>query len=95
MLGSSKPNVEVSAQDFAAFNEKLYFDSSIPSDKFLLPENVENAKITPAEIKQVLESHYPANRSTGLSNMPTQCIKWLGQKALPSIAAFLNKSAIE
>ena len=39
--------------------------------------------------------HYPANKSTGLSNMPMQCIKWLGTAALPTIADFLNKSAIE
>ena len=39
--------------------------------------------------------HYPANKSTGLSNMPMQCVKWLGEKALPTIADLLNKSAIE
>ena len=27
--------------------------------------------------------------------MPTQCIKWLGQKVIPVITEFLNKSAIE
>jgi ferritin len=53
------------------------------------------AKITPEELKQVLQTHYPANKSTGLSNMPMQCVKWINDKALPTIADFLNKSAIE
>ncbi len=39
--------------------------------------------------------HYPANKSIGLSNMPMQCVKWLGEKALPTVADFLNKSAID
>jgi hypothetical protein len=95
MLRNSKPSVGVSAQVFAEFNEQLYFNDQIPVDSFSLPEDIENAKVTPAEVKRVLELHYPANKSTGLSNLPTQCIKWLGQKALPTIADFLNKSAIE
>jgi hypothetical protein len=39
--------------------------------------------------------HYPANKSTGLSNMPMQCIKWLHEKTLLTLADLLNKSAIE
>ena len=95
MLRSSKPSVGVSAKEFAEFNEKLYYNEQIPEDRFELPDDMEHAKITTAEVKKVLEMHYPANRSTGLSIMPTQCIKWLGNKALPTIADFLNKSAIE
>jgi hypothetical protein len=56
---------------------------------------MDQAEIKPSEVKEVLEIHYPANKSTGLSNMPMQCVKWLGEKALPTITAFLNKSAVE
>ena len=51
MLGTSKPNADISAQDFATFNEKLYFDESIPEDQFILPEDIENAKFTSEEVK--------------------------------------------
>ena len=88
-------DVGVSAQAFADFNEQLYYDQKIPVDHFELPDNLADAKITPEELKHVLQMHYPANKSTGLSNMPMQCVKWLGEKALPTIADFLNKSAIE
>jgi hypothetical protein len=73
----------------------LYYNRSIPVDQFELPETLENAKITPEELKHVLQMHYPANKSTGLSNMPMQCIKWLNEKTLPTLADLLNKSAIE
>ncbi len=73
----------------------MYFDQQIPVDHFELPDKLAAAKITPEELKHVLQTHYPANKSTGLSNMPMQCVKWLGDKALPTIAEFLNKSAIE
>jgi hypothetical protein len=95
MLGTSNNKIGVTAQKFAMFNEKLYYDANIPVDQFKVPEPVNIAKIDPAEVKRVLEYNYPANRSTGLSKMPTQCIKWLGQKVIPTIADFLNKSAIE
>jgi hypothetical protein len=73
----------------------LYFDENLPVDHFELPEDIENAKITVAEVEHVLESHFKANKSTGLSCLPLQCLKWLGKQAKPIIADFLNKSAIE
>jgi hypothetical protein len=95
MLRGSKPSVGVSAEEFAKFNEQLYYNEQLPEDRFELPVDIEKAKVTTQELQTVLELHYPANRSTGLSHMPTQCIKWLGPKALPTIAEFINKSAIE
>jgi hypothetical protein len=53
------------------------------------------AKITTDEVKTVIDSHFKANKSTGLSSMPTQCIKWLSSATYPTIAEFLNNSAIE
>jgi hypothetical protein len=95
MLRNSKSNVGITAQAFADFNEKLYYNEQLPADHFTIPTDLAAAKISPTEVHHVLEHHYPANRSTGLSSLPTQCIKWLGKKACPTIAEFLNKSAIE
>jgi hypothetical protein len=50
MLRSSKPSVGVSAKEFAEFNEKLYYNEQIPEDRFELPEDIEHAKITTAEV---------------------------------------------
>ena len=47
MLRTSKPNTGVTAQAFADFNEKLYFDASIPADNFTIPEDLNVAKIKP------------------------------------------------
>ena len=71
MLRNSKSDVGITAQAFADFNEKLYYDASIPTDQFTVPEDLNVAKIRPEEILKTLEQHYPANKSTGLSNMPT------------------------
>jgi len=60
-----------------------------------VPEDIQAAKITTEEAKHVLANHFKANKSSGLSNMPTQCLKWMGEKALPTLVEFLNASAIE
>ena len=73
----------------------MYYDDNISADVFVVPDNIHNAKITTTEVKQVLESHFKANKSTGLSQLPLQCLKWIHSEALPTITDFLNKSAIE
>ncbi len=92
---SRSSTVGVSAKQYAEFNQKLFFDESIQSDSFVLPDDLEKAKITTTEVKYVLESHFQANKSTGLSCLPLQCLKWMGKQAHPAITDFLNKSAIE
>ena len=67
---NKQSNVQVSAETFAAFNQQLYYNSDIPVDEFELPENISKAKITAIEVKNVLESHFKANKNTGLSKMP-------------------------
>ena len=73
----------------------MYYDDNISADVFVVPDNIDNAKITTTEVKQVLQSHFKANKSTGLSQLPLQCLKWINAEALPTITDFLNKSAIE
>ncbi len=95
LLRKKHTATDIDAQQFAKFNKALYYDDKLPKDTFTLPEDLATAKVTAAEIEQVLDSHFKANKSTGLSNLPTQCIKWLHKSTHPTIAAFLNKTAIE
>lgn len=95
MLKNKAHTVGISTTQFATFNDKLYCNPALPQDEFTLPDDVAAAKISVNEVKTVIGSHFKANKSTGLSNMPTQCIKWLSSEAYPIIAEFLNKSAIE
>jgi hypothetical protein len=55
---------------------------------------MQTAAITADEVKHVLAYHFKANKSTGLSALPLQCLKWMHAGAHPIIAEFLNKSAI-
>lgn len=55
MLGTSITNVGVTAQAFAEFNEKLYYDTKLPADQFTAPEALDIAKIGPKEVQNVLE----------------------------------------
>ena len=43
----------------------------------------------------MLAENFRANKSTGLSCLPLQCLKWMSAEVHPTIADFLNKSAIE
>jgi hypothetical protein len=59
-----------------------------------VPAEIATAKIQPLELASVLEHNFRANKSTGLSLMPLQCLKWLGDSAVEVLADFLNVSAI-
>jgi hypothetical protein len=52
------------------------------------------AQIKVAEVQHVLQHHFKPNKSTGLSVLPLQCLKWLGNDAIPTITTFLNDTAI-
>jgi hypothetical protein len=55
MLRTAKPHTGITAQEFAKFNEDLYYDTTIPTDKFKLPEHLEAAKVTPEEVQTIIE----------------------------------------
>ena len=95
LCANKNTNVGISATTFAEYNQNLYYNNDLPVDKFQLPENINKARITTAEVTNILESHFKVNKSTGLSRLPLQCLKWLNKMAHPVIADFLNKSAIE
>jgi hypothetical protein len=48
----------------------LYYDEIIPGDQFQIPDDIDNAKITAVEIKNVLILYFRANKSTGPSCLP-------------------------
>jgi hypothetical protein len=51
MLCKSKPAVGVSAEEFATFNEKLYYNDKLPVDHFELPGDMDKAYITAKEVQ--------------------------------------------
>jgi hypothetical protein len=55
MLRTAKPHTGITAQAFAQFNEDLYYDTTIPTDQFQLPEHLEAAKVTPDEVQTIIE----------------------------------------
>ena len=80
---------------FADFNTQLFADASAEPDQFKSPQNVKAAAIGPEELRNVLEKHFKANRSSGLSAMPLQLLKHLSGSCMEEMASFLNNSAIE
>jgi hypothetical protein len=63
-------DVSIDAGIFANFNSKLFFDENIEKDSFELPNSSAELLITPDELGNVLQTHFKANKSTGLSLMP-------------------------
>lgn len=60
----------ITATKFAEYNQELYYDSNKARDTFVaLPANTD-AAITENEVQYVLQNHFKANKSTGLSPMP-------------------------
>ncbi len=52
------------------------------------------AEITVDEVQHVLQHHFKPNKSTGLSMLPLQCLKWLGEDAIPVLTTFINYTAV-
>jgi hypothetical protein len=46
--------VQMSAEDFATFNQKLFFDPNLPQDEFLLPPPSPQLLFTPGEVAETL-----------------------------------------
>jgi hypothetical protein len=59
--------VTIAAEDFAAFNQKLFFDPHLPKDEFRAPPPSPQLHITPGELAECLQKKFKANKSTGLS----------------------------
>ena len=55
LLRKKHTATDIDAQQFAKCIEALYFNDQLPRDTFTQPEDLEIAKITAAEIEQVLD----------------------------------------
>lgn len=70
-------------------------DATIPPDKFNPLQDPEAHHITEAELTEVLQYHFKANKSSGLSRLPLQLLKHLGKEGISCMTKFLNSSAID
>jgi hypothetical protein len=67
LKGKEGSEVNIAAEDFAAFNRKLFYDPSLPRDVFRTPPPSPQLHITPGELAETLQKKFKANKSTGLS----------------------------
>ena len=51
--------------------------------------------ISAKELTTIINHHFKATKSSGLSNMPLQLLKHLGPQGVQCITTFLNDSAID
>jgi hypothetical protein len=61
---------EISLQTFQKFNESIFYDATIPPDKFTPLTDVKANYITKEELTTVLQHHFKDNKSSGLSKLP-------------------------
>ena len=80
---------------FADYNSKLFHDTTIPEDGYIPIANKEVQHITPAELTNTINHAFKANKSSGLSHMPLQLLKYMSRDGIARVTSFLNKSAID
>ncbi len=49
----------------------------------------------PAELTNTITHAFKANKSSGLSHMPLQLLKYMSEDGVARVASFLNKSPID
>lgn len=86
---------DVDLQAFAEFNQKLFFNPDLPPAEYKPLSDAPTAHILPVELQGVLDKHFKANKSSGLSPMPLQLLKNLGKGGVEQITNFINSSAID
>jgi hypothetical protein len=68
----SKNNDEngMKTEDFAKFNQDLFYNPQIVNDHFVAVNDIDTVQLTVSEVQHVLQKHFKANKSTGLSLLP-------------------------
>jgi hypothetical protein len=66
----AQEQVEISLQEFADYNTKIFYDATIPKDTYTPIQAAAEQHITAAELETVLKGNFKANKSTGLSTLP-------------------------
>jgi hypothetical protein len=87
--------IEVNIEKIIDFNKKIFYDDDIPPDTYTPLTSPAQHHISPEELTTILQQKYKAKKSRGLSKLPPQLLKFLGDKGIQSLAAFLNASAID
>ena len=63
---------------FAKFNQSLFYDDCLPQDSYVPVSQAEQAAITVEELTAVQQGYFKANKSSGLSPLPLQLLKYMG-----------------
>lgn len=71
-------NNKMTAAAFAEYNKSIFYDEKIQEDIYEPIVNKEAHYITTAELTNVIQNKFKANKSSGLSKMPLQLVKNLG-----------------
>jgi hypothetical protein len=93
----SKANreMEMPIAKFVKFNESIFYDEHIPTDTYTPLSHTTPHHITPAELTRILSHHFKAEKSSGMSSMPLQLLKHMGQPGIKCLSTLLNSSAID
>lgn len=70
LKGTANQEIDIPLKEFATYNEHMFWDASITQDEFTPLANSKANYITEEEMKDVLQHHFKANKSSGLSRMP-------------------------
>jgi hypothetical protein len=87
--------IEMNLDTFTTFNKNIFYNKDIPPDTYTPLTNPTDHHISPEELTEILKHKYKAAKSRGLSRLPPQLLKFLGEEGITSLAAFLNASAID
>jgi hypothetical protein len=85
LKNSTNQTAEIPLKEFAEYNEHIFMDATIPPDKFSPLENPTAHHITQAELTEVIQHHFKANKSSGLSRLPLQLLKHLGKEGIKCV----------
>jgi hypothetical protein len=81
--------------EFTKFNESIFYNPTITPDTFTPLTDSHTHHITTAELTNVLNHHFKADKSSGLSPMPLHLLKHMGPAGIKCLAQLFNTSAID
>jgi hypothetical protein len=64
------PHPDLPTAALAELNKSIFFDATIQEDEYRDIEDKNKHYITPEEVKDTIQHHYSANKSSGVSQMP-------------------------
>jgi hypothetical protein len=95
LKNKEREKTDLSTKAFKKFNESIFYDQAIPPDEYTPLTDASQNYITQEELSTILQHHFKANKSSGLSKMPLQILKHMGKLGTACMADFLNASAID